>query len=55
VELTVHLERTPVGEWVCLDAVTLPGGDGVGVADTLLLDERGRIGRGMQALLISER
>lgn len=55
VDLSVHLERMPVGEWVCLDAVTLPHGNGVGVADTLLLDERGRIGRGLQTLLVGER
>src|SRR3954468_657952 len=30
VDLTVHLHRMPRGEWVCLDAVTLPEPDGVG-------------------------
>jgi hypothetical protein len=55
VDLSVHLERMPVGEWVCLDAVTLPQPHGVGIADTLLFDERGRIGRGLQTLLVSER
>jgi hypothetical protein len=55
VDLSVHLERMPIGEWVCLDAVTLPQPNGVGVADTLLLDERGRIGRALQSLLIAER
>jgi hypothetical protein len=55
VDLSVHLERMPAGEWVCLDAITLPQPNGVGVADTLLLDERGRIGRGLQSLLVSER
>ena len=29
VDLTVHLERLPGGEWVCLDAVTLPGRTGM--------------------------
>ena len=55
VDLSVYLERMPVGEWICLDAVTWPQENGVGVADTLLLDERGRIGRGLQSLLIAER
>jgi hypothetical protein len=55
VDLSVHLERMPAGEWVCLDAVTLPQVNGVGVADTLLLDERGRIGRALQTLLVAER
>ena len=55
VDLTVHLHRMPQGEWVCLDAVTLPEPDGVGMADTRLLDERGPIGRGVQTLLVAER
>ena len=55
VDLTVHLERMPRGEWICVDAVTLPQPKGVGTAESVLLDERGRIGRGLQTLLISER
>ncbi|HKG37009.1 MAG TPA: thioesterase family protein [Solirubrobacterales bacterium] len=55
VDLTVQLERLPEGEWVCLDAATRPGPNGIGSADTLLHDERGRIGRALQTLLVSER
>jgi hypothetical protein len=55
VDLTVHLHRMPEGEWVCLDAVTLPEPNGIGMADTRLLDERGPIGRAAQTLLIAER
>ena len=55
VDLTVQLERLPAGEWVCLDAVTLPQRTGVGSSDTLLRDEGGRIGRAMQTLLVGER
>jgi hypothetical protein len=55
VDLNVHLERMPIGEWVCLDAVTLPQANGVGTADTVLLDERGRVGRALQTLLIAKR
>jgi hypothetical protein len=44
----------PEGEWVGLDAVTLPEANGVGIADTRLLDERGSIGRGVQSLLVAE-
>jgi Thioesterase-like superfamily len=55
VDLTVHLHRMPEGEWVCLDAVTLPEPNGVGMADTRLLDEQGPIGRAAQTLLIDER
>ncbi|HWM54087.1 MAG TPA: thioesterase family protein [Solirubrobacterales bacterium] len=55
VDLSVHLERMPEGEWVCVDAVTLPQPNGTGTAESVLSDERGRIGRAAQTLLISER
>jgi hypothetical protein len=55
VDLTVHLERMPAGEWVCVDAVTLPQPNGVGTAESVLSDEDGRIGRALQTLLIAER
>jgi hypothetical protein len=55
VDLTVHLERMPEGEWVCVDAVTLPQRNGIGTAESVLFDERGRIGRAVQTLLIAER
>lgn len=54
-DLTVVLHRPPAGEWVALDAHTTLGGDGTGVADTALHDERGPIGRGMQTLFIAPR
>jgi hypothetical protein len=55
VDLTVHLHRPPVGEWVCLDAITIPERSGIGIADTALYDERGPIGRAVQTLLIDAR
>jgi len=55
VDLTVQLERMPEGEWICIDAVTLPQPNGVGTAESVLADERGRIGRGLQTLLVSRR
>ena len=54
-ELTVHLFRLPVGEWVCLDARTTVGDHGVGLADTLLRDAHGPIGRGLQSLYVTPR
>ncbi len=51
-ELTVHLYRLPAGEWVCLDAVTRLSANGTGLAESVLYDERGRIGRAAQALLV---
>jgi hypothetical protein len=54
-DLSVHLHRSPETEWVCIDAVTRLNSTGVGTSDTLLWDERGRIGRGVQALLVRRR
>jgi hypothetical protein len=55
VDLTAQLERMPVGEWIGIDAVTLPQPSGVGSSDSVLYDQEGRIGRALQTLLISER
>jgi hypothetical protein len=52
-DLTVHLLRPPEGEWVCLDSVTHV--HGLGMTDTALWDERGRIGRAVQTLLVRAR
>jgi hypothetical protein len=55
VDLTVHLHRPLEGEWVCLDAITIPEPSGVGIADTALYDGRGPLGRAVQTLLVDER
>ena len=51
-DVTVHLHRLPVGEWVCLDARTRVAPGGVGLAETRLLDDQGPFGRGAQTLII---
>lgn len=55
VDLSVHLERMPRGEWVCVDATTLPQPHGIGTAESVLSDAGGRIGRAAQTLLLSQR
>jgi hypothetical protein len=55
VDLSVHLHRLPDGEWVCLDARTIPEPTGLGMSDAMLWDERGPLGRACQTLLIAER
>jgi hypothetical protein len=55
VDLTVHFERMPEGEWVCVDAVTRPQPSGIGTAESILSDTRARIGRAAQSLLIARR
>ncbi|MGZ3146776.1 thioesterase family protein [Lentzea chajnantorensis] len=54
-DLTVHLHRRPVGEWVGLDARTTIGPDGVGVATSTVHDVEGPVGSTAQALFVRER
>ncbi|ONI85192.1 TesB-like acyl-CoA thioesterase 5 [Saccharothrix sp. ALI-22-I] len=54
-DLTVHLHREPVGEWFALEAQTVIGPSGVGMATSVLHDERGPVGRSAQSLFVRER
>ena len=54
-ELTVHLHREAVGEWVCLDAATAVTPGGAGLATSVLSDEQGPLGVGAQSLLVVPR
>ena len=54
-DLTVHLLRYPLGEWVCLDAATSIDSYGIGLADTALHDEQGQLGRCAQSLFVARR
>jgi hypothetical protein len=54
-DLTVHLRREPVGEWVMLDARTRVEPTGVGLAASTLYDRSGAIGLSAQSLYVAER
>jgi hypothetical protein len=54
-DLTFTVSRPPAGEWVCLDATSHLTDDGAGFAESALFDERGRIGRAVQSLLLDRR
>lgn len=54
-ELTVHLHREAVGDWVCLDAQTTVSDGGVGLATSVLSDLGGPVGVGAQSLLVAPR
>jgi hypothetical protein len=54
-DLTLYIERLPVGEWIGLEAVTTIAPDGIGMAEGVLYDTRGRVGRATQALLVGPR
>ena len=51
-DLSIHLHRHPEGEWVALEGESAAEDFGVGLAACRLHDERGRIGRSMQSLLV---
>jgi hypothetical protein len=54
-ELTVHLHRMAVGEWICLDAATTISAGGAGLATSVLYDLEGPVGVGAQSLLVAQR
>ncbi len=54
-DLTIYVERQPVGEWVCLQAQTRISPGGVGIAESQLFDELEQVGRATQALLVARR
>lgn len=51
-DLTVHVFRDPVGEWILVDASTALGRRGIGVATSSLYDSSGRFGATTQSLLL---
>ncbi len=51
-DLSIHLLRRPVGEWICVDARTLLAPNGCGLAESQLFDEQGLIGRAAQSLAV---
>jgi Thioesterase-like superfamily len=54
-ELTMHLHRAPVGEWVAVAASTVLGPTGTGTVSGLLFDERGHTGRSAQSVVVRRR
>ena len=54
-DLTLYVERPPVDEWVALQSQTRIEAGSVGVAESVLWDRRGRIGRAIQSLVIGPR
>jgi hypothetical protein len=54
-DLTLYVDRQPEGEWICLQASTTLARGGIGSSESVLWDERGRIGRAAQALLVARR
>ncbi len=51
-DLTVVLHRPPEGLWLGSEAVSFWQPTGIGLADALLFDHRGTVGRALQTLLL---
>jgi Acyl-CoA thioesterase C-terminal domain/Acyl-CoA thioesterase N-terminal domain len=54
-DLTINLLRRAEGEWICIDARTLLGPHGGGIAEARIFDTRGLIGRSTQSLHVRPR
>jgi hypothetical protein len=54
-DLTIHLQRQPRGEWIGLNARTLLEDGGSGLAESVLHDVHGPVGRAFQTLVVGPR
>jgi hypothetical protein len=54
-DMTLNLARPPAREWILVNAETILGGDGGGVATARLADRDGYFGRASQSLIIERR
>jgi hypothetical protein len=54
-DLTLYVDREPVGEWLCLDSRTRIADGGAGISESAIFDRRGLVGRAIQALLVAPR
>jgi hypothetical protein len=54
-DLTLYIERAPVGEWICLQSETRVSNGSIGIAQSVLYDRQGRVGHATQALLITRK
>ena len=54
-DLTINLLRKADGEWICIDARTLLGPNGGGLAEARIFDAFGLVGRSTQSLAVRRR
>jgi len=53
-DISLHLVRRPVGEWLLVEADGLLQGRGVGLSNMMLADREGQFGRAHQSLFIDK-
>jgi hypothetical protein len=54
-DLSITLNRSPVGEWIALEARTLLHPGGIAWAESVLHDKQGPVGLARQALVVQPR
>jgi hypothetical protein len=54
-DLTLYIEREPLGEWICLDARMRVAAGSAGFSEAVLYDSQGRVGRSLQSLYVARR
>jgi hypothetical protein len=54
-DLTVYIEREPRGEWIALQARTRMLEGEAALAEAVLFDTEGRVGRSLQSLYVARR
>lgn len=54
-DLSIHLHRRPEGEWIGLESRTFASAGGCGLAESVLHDRRGPVGRASQSLVVGHR
>lgn len=50
-EVTLQIEREPLGEWICVVSTVRLTDDGIGMSEGVLYDESGRVGSSAKATL----
>ncbi len=50
-DVTLYLERPPEGDWIAMRHGSVSDLDGIGIAEVVQLDQGGRYGRSLQALV----
>jgi hypothetical protein len=54
-DLTLYVDRRPVGAWIGLESRMIVAADGIGNAESVIYDRTGRVGRATQSLLVTRR
>jgi hypothetical protein len=54
-DLSIHLDRAPIGEWFAFDARSTADAGGLGLAQSEVHDRDGELGRCLQCLVVEER